>query len=86
MSNLDASTPQLKVVKQWIESYITLDTNNTNPLLSKHFQFESYPRSSDIPDEPKKAHMETWGARLSTINKLEVGGIHQVPGNPTSGS
>lgn len=85
MVNFDASTPQLNVVKQWLESYASLDTKNTNRLLSKNFQYESYPRSSNNPDEPKEAHVKTWGTRLSSMNKLEVSGIHQVLGNPTSG-
>jgi hypothetical protein len=78
MMNFDASTPQLNVVKEWFESYMTLDTNNTEPLLSKNFRYESFPRSSDIPDQSKKTHVEVWGARLSSIDKLEAGIIRRL--------
>ena len=86
MVNIDPSTPQLAVVKKWLESYASLDTKNTEPLLSKNFQYESLPKSSDIPDQSKKTHTETWGARLSLMNKFEVGSIRRMPGKPSSGS
>jgi hypothetical protein len=86
MINFDASTPQLNFVKEWLESYITLDTKNTEPFLSQNYRHEMFPKSSDAPDQTKKAHVEAWGTILSSMNKLEVGSIQQVPENPTSGS
>ena len=77
MVNIDPSTPQLAVVKKWLESYASLDTKNTEPLLSKNFQYESFPKSSNIPDQSKETHMKIWGARLSVVNKLEVGSIQR---------
>jgi hypothetical protein len=79
MVNFDASTPQLNLVKKLIESYMTLDAKNTEPLLSKNFQEELFPRSPNTPDESKKAHVEEWAAILSSMNKVEVGGVQQVP-------
>ena len=75
MTDFDASTPQLNVVKKWLDSYISLDIKNAEPLLAKNFQLEWFPKPSNIPDEPKKAHTEIWGARLSVMDKLEVGSI-----------
>ena len=75
MVNIDPSTPQLTVVKKWLESYASLDIKNTEPLLSRNFQYESLPRSSNTPDQSKEAHMKIWGARLSVVDRLEVGSI-----------
>jgi hypothetical protein len=86
MVNFDASTPQLNLVKNWLKSHMSLDTNNTEPLLSENYRHELFPRSPDTPDESKKAHVKTWGTVLSSMNKLEVGSVQQVPGYPTSGS
>jgi len=72
MININPSTPQLAIVKKWLESYTSLDTKNTELLLSKDFQYESLPKSSNAPDESKKAHTEIWGERYSSMNKLEI--------------
>ena len=75
MSGIDFSTPQLTLVKNWLESYATLDVKNLEPLLSKNFQGQRYPRSSDMPDETKESHLEAWEARLAVMEKVEVGSI-----------
>jgi hypothetical protein len=84
MINFDASSPHLSVVKQWLESYQSLDTENVDPLLSKNFQYETYPRSPNAPNQSKKAHLEQWGAGLPLMNKLEASSIQQTPGIPPS--
>ena len=38
MVNVDASTPQLRVVKNWLDAYTSLDTKNLEPFISKNFQ------------------------------------------------
>ena len=81
MINFDPSSPQLNLVKQWFESYISLDTDNTDPLLSKNFRYESFPKSSGIPDQSREEHLEIWGTRLSSMDKLDVSSIQQVLGN-----
>ena len=73
MANIDLSTPQLTIVKKLLESYMSLDTKSTEPLLSKNYQCQRFPRSSELPDETKKTHLEAWGARLALVEKFEVG-------------
>ena len=75
MINFEASSPQLSLVKKWLESYISRDTKNTDPLLSKNFQYESYPKSPSTPNQSKEAHLKLWGTGLSSMTKLEVGSI-----------
>ena len=35
MANFDASTPQLKVVKKWLDAYVTLDADKIGSAVSK---------------------------------------------------
>ena len=75
MSGINPSSPQLALVKKWLESYTSLNIKNVEPLLSKNFQVQRYPRSSDLPDETRESHLEGWEARFSVIEKGEVGSI-----------
>ena len=78
MANIDPSTPQLAVVKKLLDSYMSLDTKNTEPLLSKRYQGQLFPGSSEFPDETRKTHIDTWGAMLALVEKYEVSSIrHQ---------
>lgn len=82
MIDFDASTPQLNVAKKWLESYASLDTKNLDPLLSRDFQCQRFPTSSDLPDETKKTHLEAWRARLALMKKFEVGSVQSRGNRP----
>ena len=72
MSSLDATTPQLKVVKNFIEAYRTSSVKNIEPLISKDFKFSSFPTIPEHPDEEKEAHLERYAPLFSLVTKLEV--------------
>ena len=82
MANIDSSSPQLAVVKNLLESYMSLDTKNIEPLLSKNYLCQRFPRSSELPDETRKTHLEAWGSRLALMEKFEVGSIQRRRNRP----
>ena len=71
MSNFDAS-PQLTLVKNWVDAYISLDIKNVEPLLSKNFQYHTFPETTDLSKEAKERHIERYREMLSAVSKLEV--------------
>lgn len=72
MANFEASTPQLSVIKKWIDAYTSLDVSKVEPLLAKNYQHQSFPESTDLPDETKGQHIQKWGEILAAAAKLEV--------------
>ena len=72
MTNLDATTPQLKAVKRWIDAYTSLDMNNLGPVISKNYQYQSFPKSIEVPKEAKERHIERLRERFSGLTKYEV--------------
>ena len=77
MTNIDATTPQLKAVKGLYDAYTTLDIKNLAPHLSKNFKLQSFPKVSDVPDEARGGHLEKYEAIFSLVKKLEVGIQHR---------
>lgn len=72
MVELDASTPQLKVVKNWIDAYCTLDMKNVEPFISKNFQYQGLPETPDLLIETGGSHIERYRGLLVAASKLEV--------------
>ena len=72
MANFDTSTPQLKFVKRLMDAYITCDISNVELLISKQFQHEPLPESTEFHKEAKEGHVQKWGRVLSLVKKLEV--------------
>jgi len=72
MTDFDASTPQLKAVKNWLDAYCTLDMKNVEPLISKNFQYQAFPETPDIPKETGKIHIERYRDIFSAASKFEV--------------
>ena len=71
MTNFDAS-PQLTLVKNWLDAYVSLDTKNIEPLVSKNYHYEAFPEASDVPKEAKERHLERFRGILAGTSKLEV--------------
>ena len=71
MVNFDAS-PQLKLVKNWLDAYLTLDIKNIEPFISKSFQYQAFPETTDIPTEEREKHIEKYKEVLSALSKIEV--------------
>jgi hypothetical protein len=75
MANLDASTPQLKVVKKWLDAYSSLDRQRSwirsfrNIINISHSQ-------SIYPDETKEEHLQRfrgylWSQRSKYVSNTE---------------
>jgi len=77
MVDLDASTPQLRAIKNWLDAFISLDIKNVEPLLSKNFQYHPFPETADVPKEAKEKYMERFGGAVSVASKAEVGVQHR---------
>lgn len=72
MANIDATTPQLRLVKDWVDAYLTLNLENVDRYISKNFTFQTFPKIAELPDETKGAHLEKYGELLSLFTKMEV--------------
>ena len=77
MADLENSTSQVKVVKQLLDAYASLDMNNVEPLLSKNYQYEPLPESTDVSKQTKESHLQMWRKVFSLVNKHEVCIRHQ---------
>lgn len=71
-TGIDATTPQLKAVKNLLDAYLTLDVKNVEPFISKNFTFQTFPKIADHPEEAKGAHFERYGTLLNLLKKGEV--------------
>ena len=69
MVDFNASTPQLKLVKKLADAYVSLETSNIEPLLSKNYQYEAPP---DFPKMMKESHLQMLEGVFSSLNKYEV--------------
>lgn len=72
MSGLDATTPQLKAIKGFIDGYLTRDANNAEPFMSKAFKSQAFRKTPDVHDETKGGHFERYGMLMSMLNKAKV--------------
>jgi hypothetical protein len=71
MANIDASTPQLKAVKKWIETICSFDVSGAVSLTSGNFKYQSLPKTVDLPDKEKDGHIQ-WLGLMTTLTKFEV--------------
>jgi hypothetical protein len=71
MANIDTSTPQLKVAKRWLDAYSSLNASELDPLLSKHYKHQPFPKSI-YPEETKEEHIKRYGGVGPSITELEV--------------
>ena len=72
MTNILATTPQLKVVKNLSDTYISLDIKNVEWYFSKNFTFQTFPKIPDLPGEEKGMYAERYGGIMSLLTKSEV--------------
>ena len=72
MTNLDDTTPQLKLVKEWLDAYQTLDIKNIKPLTSKNYTYKTFPKTVHPPDETKEAHLERYEPIMASFAKMDV--------------
>ncbi len=75
MANIDASTPQLKVVKEWIDAVISFDISKVVPLISRDFKYQSLPHSTElleISDQARDVHVQWLKGLMAMCTKAEV--------------
>jgi len=75
MANIDASTPQLKVVKEWVDAITSRDISKFIPLISKDFKYQSLPHATElleICDQTRDAHLPWLKGLLALFTKAEV--------------
>ena len=77
MADFDASTPQLKAWKKLSDAYLSLDMDSVEPHLSKDFEYEPLPESTDVSKQTKESHLQMWRKVFSLVNKHEVCIRHQ---------
>ena len=69
-------TPQLKVLQKCIDAYATLDIGKVEPVLSKNYIHETFPKSIGLPDETKEEYIKSYIKRyeemLSSFTVIEV--------------
>ena len=72
MVNIDATTPQLKTVKNFIEAHITLNPDNAEPFVSKHFKLQTYPKSANPTHETREDYFKKHKKMAAAATKAEV--------------
>jgi hypothetical protein len=72
LTNFSAGTPQLEAVKNLIEAYLTLDLNNLEPVVTKDYRYQTFPKIADLPDESKGGHLERYGVLFGLMTEVEV--------------
>ena len=81
MTNIDAKTPQLKVIKESLEGCCTLNMQkNLLPRLAKDFKSQLFPKAPELPDETGEEHVKKWGEIQALYPNLKyVSGIAEPP-------
>ena len=73
MSNITADTPQLKLVKAWVDSYLSRDLNNLKDQLSDDSTYETFPDAAELPKkESSKDYIAKYRPMFSLFTNLEV--------------
>jgi hypothetical protein len=71
VTNFDASTPQLKVVKEWMDTICSLETSKLAPLSARNFTYTSLPNATDMPEvreQGTEAHIQ-WIEKAKCLGK-----------------
>jgi hypothetical protein len=56
------------------------DLKNVQRLISKNYQFQTFPKTAQVSDEARGAFLEKHGGILALITKIEVCAQHQTHG------
>ena len=72
MANGDTTSPQMKLISKLLSDYGTRDLSDVGRFLSKDFKFQSFPETTNHPEETRGEHLENWGGTLASFAKMEV--------------
>ena len=73
MSDFDASTPQLKVVKGMIDAFVSLDPSGLDALFSKDYQYKVLGGPPGLARLENEKHSGRIQRLLAEVAKIEVG-------------
>jgi hypothetical protein len=71
MSNFDASTPQRKVYKNFMEAFLSRDVKNLQALIAKNYTFQTIPEVAKIFGETDTS-IQRHGKILAVVTKIDV--------------
>lgn len=77
MTDMDASTPQLKAAKALLDGYSSRDLDAVESHLSKDFRYQTFPKVDRYPDQTKEEHVQFWRSKFSAFTKTKVRTQHQ---------
>lgn len=77
MVNIEASTPQLEVIKSLFDAWAVLDMNKIGASVSKNFTHQTFPKIADLPEGPRAEYMQKVGGILAMTTKFEVRTQHR---------
>lgn len=72
MTNINATTPQLQVIRRLANAITSHDVKSAEPLLSKDFTFRTLPKAADLPDLTKEEFLQKYSAVWDLFAKIEV--------------
>ena len=72
MTNIDATTPQLKALKQVADAISSGNVQTIEPLLSKDYKFRTFPKKAELPDLAKEEYLQKFGVAFGAFAKIEV--------------
>lgn len=72
MPDINPTTPQLKIVKAAMDAIGSRDMKIIEQFLSKDFVFKTSPKTTDLPDLPRKDYLLKFEAAFSVFSDCEV--------------
>ena len=72
MVNLDATTPQLKVIERMTNAISSRAPRNAESVISKDYVFGTFPKSDELPDLTKEGYLQMYGVALALFANVEV--------------
>ena len=72
MAELNATTPQSRLFKEYHDANVARDTEKIGSLLAKNFRFKTFPSTPDLPDETKEGYIRKYGGMFTLLEKVEV--------------
>ena len=72
MFNLDASTPQLNIIKNLLDALTSLNFGETATLFSKNFQYEAFNGVTDLAKLDKESYAGMIQGVSAGVTKFEV--------------
>lgn len=72
MVNIDATSPQLEILKKVADAIASRDVKKVEPLISKDFAFKTFPKISELPDLNREEYLPRFGEVFGIFSKIDV--------------